>query len=213
VPTYVSGTVSGLGSGTHDLAIAANGRVAATTTSYQDGRERFAALIPEEALRRGRNAIEVLALQRTNSGLRMQALNGAGSGTVLRDRNGALTLERPGEAVVAVSPGALRGDVSASRKGAAWVFSGWAADPKAKRPAASFVVLADGREVFRVAARAVRPQRVLGQKVPHADYSFEFPLPAALLPPRGVAHSVRVFAVRGRVASEPRYAAAYPWTR
>ena len=191
MPTYVSGTVSGLGAGSHDLAIAANGRVVATTTTYADDGERFAVLIPEEALRRGRNAIEVLALQRTGAGFRLQSLNGGRGGTVLRDRGGVLTLERPGDPDVAVTPGALRGDVGVARKGAAWVFTGWAADLKARRPATSLVVLADGREVFRAAAHAVRPQRVLGQKVSRADYSFEFALPAALLPARGAAHPVR----------------------
>ena len=40
---------------------------------------------------------------------------------------------------------------------------------------------------------------------------FRFELPRALLPMEGQDHRVRVFAIRGRVASELAYRGAYPW--
>ncbi len=210
-PTYVTGRVNGLGSGTHDLAVAVNGRIAATTSSFQAGGERFAALVPEEALHAGRNAVEIFALQRTANGIRLQALAGSAGGAVLREREGNVTLETPGQAPVAVKPGALRGSLDVVRKAANWVFTGWAADLAAKRQVTSFLVLADGREVFRSGANSVRPHRTLGEKVPRKEYGFQFELPASVLPEAAETHSVRFFAIRGRVASEPRYEAPYPW--
>jgi hypothetical protein len=64
--------------------------------------------------------------------------------------------------------------------------------------------------VFRTRADLVRPQRILGEQAPRKEYGFRFELPASLLPAAG-ADDVRLFAVRERVASEPRYGAAYPW--
>jgi hypothetical protein len=67
--------------------------------------------------------------------------------------------------------------------------------------------------VFRSRASLVRPHRILGESIaaPRKDYAFQFELPTSLLPAAGADHDVRVFAVNGRLASEPRYAPGYPW--
>jgi hypothetical protein len=59
VPAYVTGTVSGAGSGT-EVAVAVNGKVRGTAKTFSDdGRQRYAVIIPPETLRRGANRIEV----------------------------------------------------------------------------------------------------------------------------------------------------------
>ena len=51
-----------------DLAIAVNGRIAAITRSFRlDGATRFAAVLPEWALRDGANDVAVLAVGRAGT--------------------------------------------------------------------------------------------------------------------------------------------------
>lgn len=63
LPAEVSGRVVGAGGGTREIAIAVNGKVAATTrTLVALGPEYFTTLVPPESLRRGANRIEVFAI-------------------------------------------------------------------------------------------------------------------------------------------------------
>jgi hypothetical protein len=63
VPTQIAGHLEGGASnGARDLAVAVNGRIAAVGRSFRlagDPTEHFAFMVPEEALREGRNAVEV----------------------------------------------------------------------------------------------------------------------------------------------------------
>ena len=62
LPAEVSGRVSG-GGGARTIAIAVNGRVAATTRTLADlGPEYFTTLVPPQSFRRGANRIEVFAI-------------------------------------------------------------------------------------------------------------------------------------------------------
>ena len=62
LPAFVSGAADGIRPGA-ELAIAVNGRVEATTRAYRDdGRSRYAAIVPPAALRAGANAVSVLAV-------------------------------------------------------------------------------------------------------------------------------------------------------
>ncbi len=61
VPALVSGDVTGLPDGA-PIAIAVNGRVAATTRVFPPG--QYVALVPPESLRPGSNAVEVLDLRK-----------------------------------------------------------------------------------------------------------------------------------------------------
>ena len=61
LPIMVTGTIDGAGAGRHDLALAVNGRIATTAQSFPwEGDERFSALVPPDAFRAGRNAVDVL---------------------------------------------------------------------------------------------------------------------------------------------------------
>lgn len=64
VPAHVQGQVDGVGK-ENSLAIAINGTVRASTETYPDadGKERFSAMVPEDALQRGVNRIEVLEVR------------------------------------------------------------------------------------------------------------------------------------------------------
>jgi hypothetical protein len=62
VPAYVTGTLSGVRTGT-DVAVAVNGRIRATGRAYaDDGDVRFSVLVPPRTLRRGANRVEVYAV-------------------------------------------------------------------------------------------------------------------------------------------------------
>jgi hypothetical protein len=63
LPSWLTGRITSAGPGRHDLAIAVNGRVATVSRSFPwEGAERFSALVPPEAFRSGRNAVEVLVV-------------------------------------------------------------------------------------------------------------------------------------------------------
>ena len=61
LPALVSGDVTGLPDGA-PIAIAVNGRVAATTRVFPPG--QYVALVPPESLRPGANDVEVLDLRK-----------------------------------------------------------------------------------------------------------------------------------------------------
>jgi hypothetical protein len=91
-----------------------------------------------------------------------------------------------------------------------YAFKGLASTRKGHRLVDSLVVFADGKAIFAGAANDLRPLRFLDKG--SLDKSrFRFELPRTLLPAEGQDHSVRVFAIRGRVASELAYRGTYPW--
>jgi hypothetical protein len=76
LPTRVTGVVTkGRVARATELAIAVNGRVRALTRCfYQDGVQRFRALVPEPAFRDGRNHVEVLAVRMVGSVSQLESL-------------------------------------------------------------------------------------------------------------------------------------------
>jgi hypothetical protein len=74
IPSFVSGQVGGLKPNT-EIAVAVDGRVEATTRVYRDdGKARFAALVPPSSLRDGPNAIAVFEVL---AGGELRALDGS----------------------------------------------------------------------------------------------------------------------------------------
>lgn len=212
LPTYIEGEVHGaIGSG-RAVAIAVDGTIRAVARSYrQHGKARFAAFVPETALRRGPNAVAVYAVTRASAGVVLSELANGESGRSLVVRGGRETIESPRGAAVQVEPGAISGIVRVGQRGSAFLFTGWARIAKATRPPKSLVVLVDGQEIFGSPTTVVRPLRVLGDFAPKRTLGFSFELPSAALPAPGRGASVRVFALHGRLASELRYAGPYPW--
>ena len=208
VPSFLEGRVLPAGDSA-ELALALNGRVAAVTRTFdQHGQTRFSALVPEDALRNGRNDVEVFAVEGSSGSVRLVRLRGSDVSLSLVGGGRAI---RIGARTVLVRAGSLRGLVRAKRQRTGWVFSGWAAQRRGSRRVDTIAVFAGGRAVYTGRADNLRPHAVLGQPE-LGKTGFQFELPPSLLPARG-ARSVRVFALHGRTAAELRYGAPFPWRR
>jgi hypothetical protein len=210
LPSYVEGNVSGVAGG-RPLAIALNGRIAGVTRAFADG--LFAVLVPERTLRAGRNAVEVFVVRRGGGGLVLERLRGSELALTLREQGGREVIASA-TGRMPISARAVVGTVAAKAAGARYAFTGRARNPKGRtahgRLAHSVIVFVDGQAVYRARHINLRPHHILGQKGRKDSFGFE--LPSGLFPEPG-SGSVRVFATTGRVASELRYGAAYPWPR
>jgi hypothetical protein len=208
LPAWIQGRLTGRHGRHEELAIAVDGRIAATTWSFEgvDG-TGFDAMVPEQALRSGRNDVAVFRVRREAGTVRLEELRGT-TVTVSLVRSGPHEEIRSSDGtVVPVRAGALRGFVQVAQ-GSLVRFSGWAALASLAHRADSLVVLADGHQVFAAPTAKLRPHRVLGY---HRNVGFQFELPPGLLPAPGPGHDVRVFAVGGGLASELRVKGAWPW--
>lgn len=207
VPSFIEGSVKGT-SGTTDLAVALNGTIAAVTKTFdQHGQTRFSVLVPEEAFRRGRNAVEVFSVEAAGSSIRLTRLRGSDVTYTLLSGGAAVQV---GTSRVVVSPGALQGVVRAKRKATGWAFSGFAAQRGTTKRVDTLVVFVGARAVYSGRAENLKPHAILGEPE-LGKTGFEFELPPSLLPAPGSGSRVRVIAVRGRLASELRYDAGFPW--
>jgi hypothetical protein len=202
IPSFIEGSLDGA-SGTVDLAIAFNGRVAAVTKTFdQHGQTRFSAMVPEEAFRNGRNTVEVFAIEASGALARVRgsdvgfSLVGGGQAVQVGDRR--------------VPVGAtLRGEVRAKRKSTGWVFSGFAAKRDTNKRVDTLVVFVGDRAIYVGRAENLKPHAILGEPE-LGKTGFEFELPPSLLPKPG-GERVRVFALRARHATELRYGPGFPW--
>jgi hypothetical protein len=206
LPTHVSGAVTGA-HGQLDLAIAVNGTIESVTRTHLDqGQTRFATFVPEASLRPGSNAVDVFAVRRSGRGLSLEELRGGELNLVLR---GSEIVSTEGKRT-RIDPDAIAGTVQVAKTTGGYAFKGRAATRKGRHLVDSLVVFVDGKAIFAGAANDLRPLRFLDQG--SLDKSrFRFELPRSLLPAEGEDHQVRVFAIRGRVASELAYRGTYPW--
>jgi hypothetical protein len=202
VPTYVTGTLSGTHPAQQDLAIAANGTIAAVTRSYSDaGQTKFGGMIPEKSIHAGANEISVYAV----NGSELTELRGSDVTYALQ--NGGLQASNGTSIPVGR---AIAGEVRGTRSSTGSTLGGWAANVKARKPASSIVVLVDGKSVF-VGDNGNITRKDILERYGADKAGFIFRLPGLLLPDAGAADDVRVFAVAGDVASELRYLRGYPW--
>jgi hypothetical protein len=112
-----------------------------------------------------------------------------------------------GKNVVRIERGALRGEVHTETRGENVVLTGWAGDVRARRPVDSLVLFVDGRSV------ATWPPSFTGKRI-FRRYAvplngFRYELPSRALPEAGEARRLRVFAIRGKIATELGYAGPY----
>ena len=207
VPTFLAGTITGRHPRQLDLAVALNGRIAAVTQTFaQDGKTQFSALYPESALRPGRNVVDVFAVRGSGRRLSLEELRGGDLNLVLRGRD---IVSSEGKRT-RIDPSAIAGTVQVATTTGGYAFKGLASTRKGHRLVDSLVVFVDGKAIFAGAASDLRPLRFIDKG--SLDKSrFRFELPRTLLPSEGQDHSVRVFAIRGRVASELAYRGTYPW--
>ena len=207
VPSFIEGSLTGA-TGRTALAVALNGKIAAVTWAFdQHGQTRFSAMVPEDSLRTGRNTVEVFAVEDALGGVDLVRLRGSDVGFSLVDGGKAIQI---GARRTKVSGGALRGLVRARREPTGWVFSGFAAQSGSNERVDTLVVFVGDHAVYVGRAENLKPHAILGQPE-LGKTGFEFELPPSLLPaPRGP-RRVRVFALRGREATELRYGAGFPW--
>jgi hypothetical protein len=211
LPTYLQGRLTRRHSRDEELAVAVNGRIAATTRTYDKGAlQTFAAMVPDGVMHDGRNDVSFFVVHSSGGRLRLEELRGSSVTTVLRRVAGGEVIASSGGRKIPVVPGALRG-VARVSSGSNFVFAGWASDRRVRRKVDALMVFADGEQIFASKASLVQPHSMLGQKAPKQRFAFRFELPRSLLPAPGPDHQVRVFAVLGRRSSELRYAGSYPW--
>jgi hypothetical protein len=202
VPAYITGRVVD-GAVGWELAVALNGRVVATTQTYDasDG-VRFAAVVPDDAIRDGSNEVEVLV----SRGGALERVPTASESMTLSDEG----IRLPDGTLVPFSD-ALRGTVSVKSAGAQVAFEGWAADLEARVPREELAVFVDGVHIHTDSG----PPIGRGRGPAHYDgitgVAFDFILPSASLPEPGGEGRVQVFALAGGRAGELEYASGYPW--
>ncbi len=190
------------------LAIALNGSIAAVTWTFAEhGQTRFSALVPGQALRDGRNAVEVFVIEVVGGAPRLARLAGSEVSLTLRDGGAAI---QSGARRIPVRPGSLRGSVHATREPAGWVFTGFAAQRRRNERVDAIIVFVGDRAIYVGRADNLKPQAILGQPE-LGKTGFEFELPPSLLPEPATGRAVRVYALDGGVATELRYRADFPW--
>ncbi len=205
IPTWIQGDLTGVQEG-EDLAVAVNGRVAAVTQAFSaGGQAKFAAMVPDGSMHDGRNDVSVFVVH-DNGGL--EQLRGSSVTTTLRVQEIAST----GGNAVPIRPRALQGQVHVTG-GQNFTFTGWASNRRLSAKVDAVMVFVDREQVYASKISLIQPHTMLGQAVAHQKFAFQFELPQALLPKPGSGHKVRVFAVRGGVASELRYTGSYPFSR
>jgi hypothetical protein len=215
LPTWIQGHLTGDHEQREDLAVAVNGRIAATTWSFPGpgGETFFSAMVPESALRNGRNHVAVLAVRPGEGTRRFEELRGGTAGTMRLTGN---EIRWPDGTTIPIRPGAVQGLVQ-FLPGPLLGFSGWAAQRERKVNGSGFKlvhradtisVFADGREVFSAPTDQLVPHQVGNQS---GFFGFHFELPKPLLPPKGHGHRVRVFGIRNGVASELARKSGWPW--
>lgn len=205
VPVSLNGEIAG-GRPGMDLAVAVNGKIATTTRTYDShGDARFSALLPEAALVRGRNEVDVLVIRESSTGPVLDKVEPDNPSLSLE--SGAIRLSEGG--TLRLEPDSIHGQIHASRHGDRIAFTGWAADLDRRSRVDSVVLFVDGRSLYVAQGRSFRTRFPFEKEgIEHVGFGFE--LPASLLPADGGAN-VRIFALSGEKAAELRYAPRYPW--
>jgi hypothetical protein len=212
VPALLEGELRGARGPFVPIAIALNGRIAATTYAYGEGRPgmKISAIVPEEAFRAGSNPVELFVIDGANGNIVLKRVQGTDLQLSLLESGGALTIETAAGRAIRVEQGALSGDIHVSLHKTDVAFSGSATRAASGATAESVLVFVEGRSVYRGELATLRPHQVLGEHL-LGKGGFAFTLPIRLLPSVGSAQRVRVFALVDDVASELRYAPGDPW--
>ncbi len=200
LPLGVSGRIDGAGSAPLRLAIALNGRVAATTHAYEDrGELVFSALVPPSALQSGANDLGVFVVNGRPGATTLTPLRtNAVTRYRLTEKDGETVLDAPGGTDIRVEPGAVEGFVDGVRRDGSGLLtvSGWAIGHGDER-ADTALLFVGGRFLVASAPRQERPDVV--EALGHGPLQSGFSLSAAVSEGGG---DVRVFAIAGDRASE-----------
>ena len=202
-PVRITGTIAGVDVPSSDeLAIAMNGRIAGLSPAFRvDGVQRFSTLVPESSLRNGDNLVVLYRIDDGRARVRLVELgrNDLGAAYVLADDAHSIRVAGGGS-VVATSTRLVGRVERFALLGGMARLRGWAADARARSVPDRILVFADARAVYATETMTLRWDVQAISGVGRSGWTAEFPSHAA----RGA--SIRVFALRGAVASE------LPWS-
>jgi hypothetical protein len=158
VPSLMSGSLADVPSDAA-LAVAVNGRVAATATHYREGGvARFAAIVPPTAFARGANRVELLAVVGGGGGRRVVRVTNDRAAFRLVEREGGEAIVGPAGRPVAVDAGANAGFLDGvDVKGGVVEISGWAGDASRGRVADRVMAFAGHRMIASTRPSLERP--------------------------------------------------------
>ena len=207
IPARVVGAIEGrsLPHGT-DLAVSVNGRIAATTESFTlDGRSRFSALVPEDVFRNGLNNVEVHLVEMSGSAIRLLRLGGTIGLSPYEIAADDRSIRLPTGQSVRVVAGRLDGRVEASVVESGTLrLRGWAADLRVGSRVNQVVLFSASHPLY---ASETHIARWDVEETSHTELLRDVGW-AAEIPMRDVQDGdLRVFAIRGDVASELDWAA------
>jgi hypothetical protein len=215
IPASITGTIiSEVLSDKLNLLITVNGRVCATTQTYNQGREmRFSVMVPEDCFRDGRNEVNVYLVSEGGGQLHL---------TRLRDSSRITYTLYSGESIESsegdsfrIQRGTLKGFLDrAEVKEDSIIFSGWASDLETFEPVDAIVVFINGRFFYRGICNTERPDIADHFKTPALMLSgFQYSFPLWMFKDISNAE-IRLFALSKKgVASELTYPAGYQWER
>ena len=145
MPALVTGRLTGRLPGKR-LALAAAGRVVAVTVPYRDEDvERFAALVPPQALAQAGGRLELFVVEGSGPSRHLVALRGASTGFRLVKRGGREAIVDSAGHETPVGPG-IEGFIEALAVGDVDVtIKGWAGDTAEPRPADRVIAFSGSR--------------------------------------------------------------------
>jgi hypothetical protein len=200
VPTYLTGRLMGSAPAGGRLLVAVNGRVAGSTYTFRvGGQTMFSSMVPETSMRPGANDVALIQVEgdgedRTLSAVAVESTEPYR--LVERDRSEVIL--RGDQVVANVRSGAVRGFVErVVEDGGTIRTRGWAATPDG--PAERIVVFANEQLIGQ--GRPTDPRDDVAKAMGPAALRSEFTI-SGVPEPGTKAPDVRVFAIRGRLASE-----------
>ena len=212
VPARITGFVEGVEIPRDvELAVAVNGRIVALTRCFSlDEKQRFSALVPETAFRDGSNRVELLSILGTRSAPRLIRLGETSGAAQYELADDATSIGLPDGRRARVENGVIAGELELWARDADTVrLRGWAADLQAGSLPDRILVFASGRLLYAGETIGYRwnVQETQGRAgLERAGWLVE--LPARELRSK----HVRIFALRGSIASELPRPASFPWT-
>ncbi|MEA2364147.1 MAG: hypothetical protein QOD71_3292 [Thermoleophilaceae bacterium] len=201
VPALVTGELSDVPADTR-LAVALDGRVAATAVRWRDGdTARFSAVVPPAAFAPGANAVDLIAITGDGAARRLSRLPGAALGYRLVERSGRQVIVDGSGREIPIGSAESGGSLEAVGVGQAEVtIDGWAGDSRRARPADRVLAFAGERFLAAGVPSLSRPDVAgkLGPKLARAGFKLRGwtggPRPGSAAAP------VRVFAIVGERA-------------
>jgi hypothetical protein len=207
VPARITGVLDGAEIADDvELAVAVNGRIAALTRRFRlDGKQRFSALVPETVFREGQNRVELFSIDGTKSEARLIRLGETSSAQQYELAADGTSIGLPDGRRAPVESGRIAGRVETWTLDSGTVrLRGWAADVRAVAVPDQILVFASGRLIYSGETNLLVELASFGGEVP-VGWTFE-------VPARDIdSKHLRVFALRGSIASELPVPRGFPW--